>query len=341
MHELPPSALDKPVRDGLGEWLEIPHAGTAINGDDPMADEAKMLLGIQPTCWTNDDFQEIGNDTPYQVILDQTKEVGFAGGSTGHNYPPHLSSLLQAVKSRGLSIAATWAGTSFTTGVDLDASFAAFTSQVAFLQAVKAKDVVVAELASAVNQIRTKAVIADRPILNEAQCYLLTSQLDRAGEYAAGQRMQLSYHPHVGTGVMTVEETARLLDNTNPKYVGLCLDTAHLYYGGCTKEQLVDFARKYAARIKHVHLKNVRKAVLPVAKERNYSFYQAIQHGIFTVPGDEEGDLNPELAEILKILKGINYDRWMIIEAEQNPANANPLKYAQIARKFLHNQLGY
>ena len=38
----------------------------------------KMTFGIQPTCWTNDDFPEIGNDCAYQVILDQTEEAGFA-----------------------------------------------------------------------------------------------------------------------------------------------------------------------------------------------------------------------------------------------------------------------
>src|SRR5436305_1287541 len=105
-----------------------------------------MLLGIQPTCWTNDDFQEIGDNTPYQVILDETAKAGFAGGSTGHNYPSHLKSLLKALerKKGNLRIAATWAGTSFTTGADLDASFAAYTKQVAFLQDVGANDVVVA-----------------------------------------------------------------------------------------------------------------------------------------------------------------------------------------------------
>jgi inosose dehydratase len=298
-----------------------------------------MLLGIQPTGWTNDDFQEIGNDTPYQVILDQTAQAGFAGGSTGHNYPAHLPSLLHALKSRDLRIAATWASITFTTGVDLDASFAAFASQVAFLQAVGAKDVVVAELANAVNQVRTKAVLTDRPILNEAQWYLLTSLLNRAGRYAADLGMQLSYHPHVGTGVMTIEETVRLLDETDADYVGLCLDTAHLRYGGCSQNDLVDLTKKYVTRIKHVHLKNVRTSVLPVAVSKKYSFYQAIQQGIFTVPGDPAGEL--DLVRILQILVEANYDRWMIVEAEQNPANADPLVYAKMARAFLREHLGY
>src|SRR5690349_1142824 len=99
-------------------------------------EEKRMTFGIQPTGWTNDDFPELGNYYPYQVILDETEQAGFVGGSTGHNYPSHLPSLLQALKVNNLRIASTWAGTSFTTGVDADAAFASFQAQVAFLQQV-------------------------------------------------------------------------------------------------------------------------------------------------------------------------------------------------------------
>ncbi len=298
-----------------------------------------MIIGIQPTGWTNDDFPEIGNDTPYQVILDQTRQTGFAGGSTGHNYPTHLPSLLHALSSRNLKICSTWAGTSFTTGLNLEASFEDFKSKVAFLKLVGAQDVVVAELAGAVNQVRTKSVLTERPILNGPQWYLLTHFLDLAGKYAREQGMQLSYHPHVGTGVMTAEETERLFDSTNPDYVGFCIDTAHLRYGGASPSDIVELTRKYATRIKHVHLKNVRPGVLALATSNHLSFYQAIENGIFTVPGDPAGEM--DLSPILRILQNAGFDRWMVIEAEQDPANADPLQYAQIARTYLRTELGY
>jgi len=301
-------------------------------------EQSKMTFGIQPTCWTNDDFPEIGNDTPYQKILDETKKARYAGGSTGHNYPSHLPSLLEALRVNNLKIASTWAGTSFTTGVDADAALADFQAQVTFLKEVGARDVVVAELAGAVNQIRTKRVLEDRPILSEAQWFLLTRLLDEAAKYAKDQDMQLSYHPHVGTCVMTLEETIRLLDSTNPDYVGLCLDTGHLRYGGASLSDVEAFTKKYVRRITHVHLKNVRKAVLPVAVKGSYSFYQAIESGIFTVPGDTEGD---DLSSIVKTLNQAGYSGWMVIEAEQDPANANPFQYANTARKFLEKELGY
>jgi inosose dehydratase len=313
---------------------------------------SKMLLGIQPTCWTNDDFQEIGNDTPYQQILDETAAAGFDGGSTGHNYPTHLASLLEALRGRGvradLRIAATWAGTRFTDGTDLEVSFREFTDQVAFLQAVGANDVVVAEMTGAVNEVRNKEVPTDRPILTEPQWRLLFSQLDRAGRYAAERGLQLSYHPHLATGVMTEEETERLMESTDPKTVGLCLDTAHLCCGGCSQKQLEQLTEKYARRITHVHLKNVRRDVLSVAKGQHYSFYEAIKAGIFTVPGDHEGVVL-DLVPILEILKRVEYHRWLIVEAEQDPAKPDPVRkklvkpieYARMARSFLKQHLGY
>jgi inosose dehydratase len=304
-----------------------------------MTSTLQMTFGIQPTGWTNDDFPEIGNDTPYQVILEQTAQAGFKGGSTGHNYPKPMDLLLRTMQSRGLQIAATWAGTTFSTGVDIDAAFASFVTQVSFLKAVGAQDVVVAELADAVNLDRTKCVITERPTFNDRRWYLLTALLNRAGKYAADQGMQLSYHPHVGTGVMTLEETERLLGSTHSEHVGLCLDTAHLAYGGATQGELEDFTEKHKTRIQHVHLKNVRHGVLPFALSNQYSFYQAIQHGIFTVPGDPAGSL--DLRPIVHILEEAGYSRWIIIEAEQNPANADPLECAQIARCFLRQELGY
>jgi len=298
-----------------------------------------MIIGIQPTGWTNDDFQEIGNDIPYQTILDQTKECHYEGGSTGHNYPTHLPSLLSAVGSRQLRIASTWFGTTFTSGADFEIAFEAFKRQIDFLRAVGATDVVVAELAAAVNQVRTKSVLTDRPIFTGPQWYLLTTSLNTAGKFARDNGMQLSYHPHVGTGVMTIAETDQLLGSTDQDAVALCLDTAHLSYGGASQSDIEQLTRTYIKRIKHVHLKQIRKSVRDKAVDLKYSFYQAIQEGIFTVPGDPAGDLN--LDPIVEALKGVGYDRWLIVEAEQNPANANPLQCAQTARRYIREQLGY
>jgi inosose dehydratase len=47
-----------------------------------------------------------------------------------------------------------------------------------------------------------------------------------------------------------------------------------------------------------------------------------------------------DLVPILKILKDAGFKGWMVVEAEQDPAKANPLEYAKMARAFLLNHWG-
>jgi inosose dehydratase len=295
----------------------------------------KVRIGIQPTGWTNDDFPEIGDDTPYQRILAETKETGFEGGSTGHNYPTHLPSLIWALRERELGITSTWVGTRFTAEGQYQATLDFVRGQIQFLKAVGATDIVVAELAGAVNQVRTKAVLDDRPIFNEAQWYLLARGLDEAGRLAVDGGMRLSYHPHVGTGVMIRPDIDRLFEMTDPRYVSMCLDTGHALFAGVDP---VPLTLDYIGRIKHVHLKSVRPEVMRKAVAGRYSFYQAIREGIFTVPGDPEGGI--DFVPIFQAFRDHDYEGWLVVEAEQDPARADPLQYARMARDHIREHLG-
>jgi inosose dehydratase len=295
-----------------------------------------MLLGIQPTCWTNDDFQEIGDQTPFQQILDDTAATGYQGGSTGHNYPRHFESLAFELRKRNLGITSTWVGTHFTAPDAYDATLDEVREQVEFLKKIGATDIVVAELASAVNLLRTKSVLEDRPHFNEAQWYLLTRGLNEAGRIAAESGLRLSFHPHVGTGVQSAAETDRLMAETDPASVHLCLDCGHLYFAG---DDPVAVTQKHLARIGHVHLKNVRDPVRKLAVSGKYSFYRAILDGIFTVPGDPDGNVDTDA--IIRLLVDRGYDGWLVVEAEQDPAKAPPFKYAKMARDYIRKRLGY
>jgi inosose dehydratase len=294
-----------------------------------------IKIGIQPTGWTNDDFPEIGNDTAYQVILDQTKETGFVGGSTGHNYPSHLPSLQHDLRSRGLGITSTWVGTQFTAVGGYDTTIQIVKDQITFLKSVGATDIVVAELAAAVNQVRTKSVLTDRPLFNEPQKFLLYKGLNEAGKLASDAGMRLSYHHHVGTGVQQKDEIADLLTNTDPRYVWLCLDSGHAQFAG---DDPAEITKSHAKRIGHVHLKSVRQKVVDAATRGKYSFYQAILDGVFTVPGDPNGAVNFD--PIFQALFDAKFQGWIVVEAEQDPSKANPLKYAEMARKFIRAKTG-
>jgi inosose dehydratase len=145
--------------------------------------------------------------------------------------------------------------------------------------------------------------------------------------------MQLTYHHHMGTGVQTTEEIDRFMEMTDPELVGLLYDTGHLVFSG---EDHLAILKKYVKRIKHVHLKNVRFNMLEKAKREKWSFLQAVRNGAFTVPGDGGLDFGP----VFETLKSAGYTGWWVVEAEQDPAKANPLEYALIARRYIKEKAG-
>ena len=62
------------------------------------------------------------------------------------------------------------------------------------------------------------------------------------------------------------------------------------------------------------------------------TFRQAFLDGAFTVPGDGCIDYIP----FLKSFKKKNYSGWLVVEAEQDPAKANPFEYAKIGFNYLN-----
>ncbi len=54
------------------------------------------------------------------------------------------------------------------------------------------------------------------------------------------------------------------------------------------------------------------------------------------MPGDGVIDFKP----VFKILDDYGYQGWMVVEAEQDPALANPFEYAVKARKYIREHTG-
>jgi inosose dehydratase len=177
-------------------------------------------------------------------------------------------------------------------------------------------------------------VFANRPVFTDAQWDALASGLDELGKIAQSAGMKLSYHHHMGTGVMTRADVDRLMASTDPDLVHLLLDTAHIAFAG---DDPLDLARTYADRIGHVHMKSIRPEVVSRVREEGLSFQEGVELGVFTVPGDGSIDFRP----ILEVLADAGYEGWLVVEAEQDPNKAVPLEYAKKARSYLADILGW
>ena len=157
----------------------------------------------------------------------------------------------------------------------------------------------------------------------------LSNRLDDIG-------IPISYHEHMGTIIQNQKDIDRLMNETNDKTF-LLFDTGHLLFAEANYE---DILKRYISRINHVHCKDIREKVLKKSLEKDLSFRDSFLNGVFTVPGDGCIEYKP----LLEIFKQNNYDKWLIIEAEQDPKKANPLEYAKIGNRYLKgaiNEVGY
>lgn len=296
-------------------------------------DPQKVRLGVTPTLWWNDDFPSIDIGIPFGQCVSEMALAGFQGCSVGHKYPTDPTVLKSALDLRGLRVSEPWVSTYFTISNMEQQTIDSFENQLAFIQAMGGTDLVVAEFGRS-SHLLPIALFANRPIFGDQEWDLLSNGLNRLGKIAASSGMRLCYHHHMGTGVMTRADIDRLMASTDPELVHLLLDTAHLAFAGGDP---LSAARAYAGRIKHVHLKDIRPAVASKVREENLSFQTAIEAGVFTVPGDGAIDFVP----ILEALAGAGYEGWLVVEAEQDPAKANPLEYALKARAYLRDILGW
>lgn len=298
-------------------------------------ERSQVKIGITPTSWWNDDFTDIDIDITFGQCVSEMALAGYEGCSIGHKYPKDPKVLKHELALRGLTATEPWASTYFTMKEMKEATLASFHRQMHLIRELGGTDLVVAELGGAVHQ-QPVAVFANRPVFTDEQWDALFDGLNHIGKVATENGMQLCYHPHMGTGVMYKPDIDRLMQNTDDKNVHLLFDSGHLKFAGVDP---VPIAEQYGRRIKHLHLKSVRQRYIDEAHAKHWSFRDAIEAGVFTVPGDPEGSL--EFPPIFQALAEADFQGWVVIEAEQDPAKACPLVYAKMAREYLRRELGF
>jgi inosose dehydratase len=293
----------------------------------------KVKLGVCCTLWWNDDFPTIDAGISFGQAVSEMALAGFQGCSIGHKYPSDAAVLKAALDLRGLQVSEPWTSTYFTISRMRHKTIAAFEETLAHVKALGGTELVVAEFGAS-SHLLPVDVFANRPVFTDAQWDALTAGLNELGKIANSAGMKLSYHHHMGTGVMTRADVDRLMASTDPELVHLLLDTGHIAFAG---DDPLDLAQAYADRIGHVHLKSIRPEVVSRVREEGLSFQEGVELGVWTVPGDGSIDFRP----ILEALAEADYRGWLVVEAEQDPKKAVPLEYAKKARAYLADVLGW
>ena len=291
-----------------------------------------VQLAIAPIAWTNDDLPELGKENTFEQCISEMALAGYSGSEIGNKYPRDPAVLKRALELRNLRIASAWFS-SFLTTKPLEETVEAFKQHRDFLHAMGAKVIVVSEQGHSIQGMQEVPILVDKPVFTAAEWDLLAKGLEELGRLAADQDMKIVFHHHMGTGVQTSEEIDKLMEMTDPSLVYLLFDTGHLIFSGENAEEIL---KKHVKRIKHVHLKHIRGEVLEQVKAQKMSFLQAVKEGIMTVPGDGIIDFKP----LFKILSENQYEGWFVVEAEQDPAKADPFEYALKARVYIKETTG-
>lgn len=298
-----------------------------------MFDKNTTFLGIAPIGWCNDDMPELGAENTFRQTVSEMALAGFTGCEIGNKYPKDPAVLKQQLDLRGLRVASAWFS-SFLITEPLEKNEASFMEAVRFLKAAGADRINVSEQSYSIQGCRNVPILDDKKhIMTDKEWSDLASGLDRLGRIAADEGFRLCFHHHMGTVVQTAGETERLMQMTNPDLVWLCYDTGHFTFAG---EDPLYILRRYADRIGHVHLKDIRLDIRDAASAGHLSFLDAILRGVFTVPGDGDTDFE----EVFRVLDETSYKGWLLVEAEQDPDKADPLAYAIKARSYLRSTTG-
>lgn len=297
-----------------------------------MLDPAKVKLAIAPIGWTNDDMPDLGKENTFEQCVSEMALAGFKGSEIGNKYPQDVAELKHKLDVRGLQICNAWFSTLFTSE-PYEVTIRNFIKHRDRLHALGAKVIGASEQGNSI-QGKPDNIFGDtKPVYTKEQWETIARGYNEMGALAQEKGMILTCHHHMGTGVQTIEEIDTFMSLVDPETVFLLFDSGHLTFAGLDP---VPVLKKYIHRIRHVHLKDCRTAIRDQARAEGWSFLTAVRNGVFTVPGDGDVDFAP----IFKVLEEAGYEGWVVVEAEQDPAKANPFEYAVKARKYIAEQTG-
>jgi inosose dehydratase len=287
----------------------------------------EVKIGINPISWMNDDLPSLGGDTPLETVLVEGKRIGYAGFELGNKFPKEPAALRATLSAHGLACVSGWYS-GLLAGRSAEEEIRAVEPHLGLLAENGSAVMVYGEVQDAI-QGEQRVSLDRRPRWRSDEPWKAYGERVTAlARHTLARGVRLAYHHHMGAYVQSPEDVDRLMAVTGPE-VGLLLDTGHATFGGGDP---VAMARRHAARICHVHCKDVRPGVMALARNRAWSFLDSVLNGVFTVPGDGAVDF----PGLLQALSDASYRGWLVVEAEQDPAVAPSYAYAE--KGFLHLQ---
>jgi inosose dehydratase len=291
-------------------------------------DLSRLALGTAPDSW-GVWFPDDPHQVPWQQFLDEVVQAGYTRIELGpYGYlPTDPEQLRDELDSRGLTLTGGAVFAALHRGAQAyEQALEDYRREAELLTALGAQHVI--PLPEQYTDMRGGNVL-EAGRLEPEQWRALTDGYSRLGRVMAEEfGISLDFHPHVDSHVGTQEQIERFLADTDPQFVGLCLDTGHVSYYGGDNEEIV---RKYPDRIGYVHLKQVDPVVVDRVRREGLAFADAVRRGAMVEPPKGEPPMEP----FLEALAGLDKDLFAIVEQDLYPCDPDtPLPIATRTQRY-------
>jgi inosose dehydratase len=158
------------------------------------------------------------------------------------------------------------------------------------------------------------------------ECKRLGKFLTEVGKRTADIGIPLGYHNHLNTLSQIPANLDLILENADPKYVKLELDTAHIVAGGGDPAKAIE---RYHDRLLFLHLKDVVDIPADTAKAKYPFQFVELGRGRVDLPG------------VFAALDKVGFKGWAVVELDRVPdASRTPKECAQISKDYLEQRIG-
>lgn len=297
----------------------------------PATSSPRLLLGSCPDSW-GVWYADDPKQTPWHRFLDELAQVGYRYLELGpYGYLPTDPEVLRdALGRRGLTVAGgTVAGESTLHRPENFDRILEQTRKVAALTAAMGARHVIFVPVPGYRDDKTGAYLEPAELDPQAWKVMTSSVTEIGRQILADYGVRLQFHPHADSHVETQEQVERFLEDTDPTYVSLCLDTGHLAYSGGDSVAII---RRYPSRIGYVHIKQMDPTIVAKAKAADLPFGQAVAMGASCEP---PAGL-PDIPSVAEALRGLDAEIFVIVEQDMYPCGFDlPRPIADRTRAYL------
>lgn len=278
-----------------------------------------VKIGISPIAWQNDDLPDLTAAFSMDQALKEARDIGYIGVERGRRMPQDTPGLRHYLDANDIALCGGWCSGNLMVN-SVAEEIEAVRQQVAQFVDLGSPCIVYAECSNTV-QGNLSMPVRTRPKLDRHAVEAYGWKLGELAKWMADQGMPMAYHHHMGSMIEDMDDISWMID-ASPDAVKLCFDTGHLLFAG---GDVLEGLNRWGPRILHVHFKDIRPEVVAEIRAQDKSFLDAVIAGAFTVPGDGCIDFQA----VADALKSLDYSGWIVVEAEQDPAKANPYDYSK------------